>query len=172
MSSSYFIFCDDENKESFTFPGGLSFFFEQYGGFDNQSEVAQLSVLLQIDLSVFQQYDVPESDEVTWHEISVVKNKMEEFIAKLKSAPSVFQSIKYGSESSQFPNELMQAGQARDVKRLQELIRQMQNDPQATYPLNRGYIESGNLINDLTALDAKLKESEQDGVKKIKFLYM
>ncbi|HEX8506108.1 MAG TPA: hypothetical protein VF630_12135, partial [Hymenobacter sp.] len=56
----YYIIPEEETACEDSFPDGLSFFFEQVGGYGEAAEVEQVSRILQIDLSVFQETSLNE----------------------------------------------------------------------------------------------------------------
>lgn len=72
-SMAYFLVPDKKSACSDDFPDGLSCFFEQIGGFDEKAEVAQVSKVLQIDLSIFQDVEYNYKDEqevrIHWHNL-------------------------------------------------------------------------------------------------------
>ncbi len=57
MGMSYFIVPNSKTSCEGGFPDGLSFFFEQLEGYYETSEVSQVSEILDIDLSLFQNID-------------------------------------------------------------------------------------------------------------------
>ena len=108
MSMNYFIYSDIEPEDTYDeeirdlshFPYGLSFFFEQVGGYDECAEVSQVCELLNIDLDLFQNVDFPENphSSKTWQTIEVVVNKLDEFSQAIKKNPKYFEKVLHGGE--------------------------------------------------------------------------
>ena len=67
IGMSYEIIPDKQTRCVNDFGNGLSFFFEQVGGYEETAEVEQVSRILKIDLSVFQDvdYNYNDKNEVT-----------------------------------------------------------------------------------------------------------
>ena len=62
MGKDYYIFTDKETDCTDDFPEGLSNFFEQVGGFGDTAEAEQVSRILGIDLSIFQDVQPADAD--------------------------------------------------------------------------------------------------------------
>jgi hypothetical protein len=89
---------DKEVPKLSRFPNGLSFFFEQVGGYGDCAEVSQVSSILNIDLNLFQNIDFPENPESdeTWQTIDSVINKFSEFKQAIKQNPGYFEKVLHG----------------------------------------------------------------------------
>lgn len=66
MGMNYYIVPNKQTNCENNFGNGLSFFFEQIGGYGEAAEVEQVSKILSIDLSVFQdvEYDPEDTAEL------------------------------------------------------------------------------------------------------------
>src|SRR5262245_53564802 len=105
MSMNYFIFSDLDLEDNYdeeilklsSFPHGLSFFFEQVGGYGERAEVSQVSRILNIDLDLFQNVDFPENpnSNKTWQTIDIIINKLNEFSQCIESNPQYFQKVSH-----------------------------------------------------------------------------
>jgi hypothetical protein len=105
---NYFIYSDIESEKSYDkeirdlchFPHGLSFFFEQVGGYGDNGEVSQVSSLLNIDLNLFQNIDFPENPDSdgTWQTIDNVVDKLMEFKQAIKKNPGYFEKVLHGGK--------------------------------------------------------------------------
>jgi hypothetical protein len=103
---NYFIYADLETEDVYNeeiralcqFPDGLSFFFEQVGGYDDCAKVSQVSSILNIDLDLFQNIDFPENpdSENTWQAIDIVINKLSEFKQAIMQKPKYFEQVLHG----------------------------------------------------------------------------
>lgn len=65
----------------------------------------------------------------------------------------------------------MELAQKKDTAKMMELIGKMQNETNASFPPDHGYLNSGRLMNDLQFLAKHLDELQLSGVKKILLLY-
>lgn len=122
----------------------LSFFFEQIGGYGDKSEVAQVSAILAIDLSVFQDYDYGTEDLIEektyWKDINTFINTVEALITKIQITPNYYTHV--------------------------------QHNLNYFYPADSGYLSSGQIVKDLKILRQILDCYQTNGVTKIKLMYM
>lgn len=171
MGMDYTIFADKETQCEDDFPDDLSFFFEQYGGYEEYSEVGQVSTLLKIDLSCFQNYDYGTEDaseeKQYWQDIGLFTAKVVELIRKIEQNPDYYKAVKHGQRSSASWKQVVQAIQQGDQAKYKEIATNQAN----LYPPDHGYLSSGRLKEDLQRLKAILDCFKKAGVKKIKLMY-
>ncbi len=86
MGMSYYLVPDRQTNCKDDFGSGLTFFFEQVGGYGETAEVEQVSKILNIDLSIFQdvEYDPEDQAELEkhWHNLDTLTSIVSAFIAK------------------------------------------------------------------------------------------
>jgi hypothetical protein len=169
MSSSIFIYTDTSELDEGTFPVQLTEFLEQYGGYEEKSEVAQTAKLLEIDLGALLKFDDFESEEKTWHELGEIKNLVNTFLEKVNASPDFYTQVIYGEGMEMDLGKLMEKAAQKDVEGMMELVMQMQEKPASGYPPDTGYLSSGFLAQDLETLAGQLARIEKDGAKKIRF---
>ncbi len=172
MGMSYSICADKETHCPDEFPGDLSFFLEQYGGYDEHSEIGQVSTLLDIDLSCFLHYDWGTNNEREeqhfWQDLNPFSSKVLELITKIEQKPAYFEAVKHGQNRHLSFTQIMEAFQRGDEAKAEELFYTDAN----LYPPDYGYLSSGRIIGDLQKLRATLECYQKNGVKKIKLTYM
>lgn len=172
MGMDYSIYADKETHCQSEFPEELSFFFEQYRGYDEHSEVGQVSTLLDIDLSCFQHYDWGTNDEQEeqqfWQDIDRFSGKVLELTTKIEQKPDYFEAVKHGQNRNQSFTQILEAFQRGDEAKAEELFYTDAN----LYPPDDGYLSSGRIIEDLQKLQATLECYRKNGVKKIKLMYL
>lgn len=105
MSMCYFIESDIETDFDDDFPESLTYFFEQYGGYEENSMVSQVEKILDIDLSLFQNTWHPEMEEEDeyWISLIEVKNRVTFFSQKITANPTYYNQVKYIGEY--FPDD-------------------------------------------------------------------
>lgn len=166
------IYSDSGSPDAFAFPAGLSQFFEQYQGFGEESEVAQVSDILDIDLSVFQKYNLPESRNIQWLNLNEIISIIENFIAKLKTIPDLYSCMQYGGVTQNALRfELMKAAMENNKAKLDGIVKKWQHTPDSAFPPDFGYIKRGDLKNDLLVLKNILYNIKSSGAKEIRFVY-
>ena len=80
MGMYYYLIPETETECTNDFPSGLSYFFEQVGGYDEYATVSQLENELDIDLSLFQKtFTDDESMFKEMEEYGQIKNAEKEF---------------------------------------------------------------------------------------------
>lgn len=166
----YSIEADIKTNCQDNFPTGLSFFFEQIGGFGDNSMVSQTERILDIDLSTFQEYDFidnEESSEKYWKDITQFEFVIDEFISKMKANPTYHEKIKYN------PIELGPAfsTDSNEMKKIEQKREEYENHPMYGYPNDNKYLSSNAILNDLETLKKILKCYKKSGATKIKLSY-
>jgi hypothetical protein len=172
MGMNYSIYGDQETECEVDFPEGLSFFFEQYGGYDEYSEVGQVSNLLKIDLSCFQHYDYgiynEQEEQQYWQDIGPFTAKVVEFIQKIEQDPDYYKLVKHGRHPSESFDQMVQAILQGDEAQSKDIANRQAN----LYPPDYGYLTSGSLNEDLQTLVSTLDCFQKSGVKKVKLMYL
>ncbi|RPD49627.1 hypothetical protein DNI29_02165 [Hymenobacter sediminis] len=179
----YYLIPDQETDCENEFPERLSNFFEQVGGYDEHAEVSQVSRILQIDLSIFQQVsweddgleDGEGADEPStiWHNLDTVTAVVDSFIAKIQQHPDYFTQVVHNPNRENDLNRLHHIlsnapDEAAAIKDAEEVITQ----PFYLYPPDRGYLSQGGLREDLHTLRHTLQRYKNCGIARVQFLYM
>ncbi|WP_157887199.1 hypothetical protein [Hymenobacter sp. PAMC 26628] len=113
MGMDYYISPNTEVKCENEFPERLSQFFEQIGGYGEFAEATQISKILDIDLSIFQDidYDVHDKSEDTahWHTVDEYLSTIENFINKLTERPTYYTQVLHGAtpDNSSIANQVL-----------------------------------------------------------------
>ncbi len=190
MGMDYHIETDielDDDGDLTGFPGQLSDFFAQIGGYGHCSEVSQLSSILDIDLSLFQNYDFPENpdSETTWQSVESLISKISELELAIETNSDYHKKIKYrltgsprgGAETcdEDFMKmiENMKSADINNVADLATLISKSTSEEvrEENCPEDHGYISSNQLVRDVKTLRENLEKLGTKGVKKIKLFY-
>ena len=137
MSMNYFIYSDIELEDKYDeeirklceFPDGLSFFFEQVGGYDDFAEVSQVSRLLNIDLELFQKIDFPDNPDTheTWQSLEFIIAKLTEFKQAILQNPRYFEQVLHGGDLH--PPDygyLSQDRISKDIEELEKNLKRLQ----------------------------------------------
>ncbi|HTF03973.1 MAG TPA: hypothetical protein VK826_08105 [Bacteroidia bacterium] len=170
---NYYIYSDAGTVDGLPFPHLLSQFFEQYQGFSEESEVAQVSKILGIDLSPFQKYNEPETAPVVWLNVNELIKLTADFSKRIRGTPDLFSRMKYGG----FPGtllriELMKAALVNDKTKMEQIVKSFQATPDSSYPPDTGYIKRGDLLEDVAELEKMLKRIKSEGGREIKLVYV
>lgn len=142
MGMDYYISANIETDCSDNFPSGLSFFFEQVGGYGEKSMVSQVEQILDIDLSTFQKCDFmenEESDSTYWKDINEFESLIDLFLNKIDSSPQYYKEVKF--------------------------------HPMYGYPNDHGYLSEGRIVDELKELKSLLTCYRKAGATKIKLNY-
>lgn len=168
---NFYLYSDVDPGEGTVFPPGLSQFYEQYKGFGNESEVAQVSELLKIDLTPFQKYNVA-AEEVIWHDIDALIALNQLLRQKVQATPDLYARMKYcGPTESALRAELMKAAISGDKKKMEEIVKRFQNTPDSAYPPDVEFIKRGFLLRDILELDKILLAIKKKGGTRINIVY-
>lgn len=161
--------CEDD------FGNGLSYFFEQVGGYGDKAEVEQVSRLLEIDLSVFQdvEYVADDSAEIEnhWHDLDSFIALVDDFMARIRAHPDYYKKVKHNPNKEKQDEAMSRALYAGDSTQLEALTQKLQSDPLYEYPPERGYLKEGRLLKDLKTLRNTLDCYKKNGVTKVRLEY-
>jgi hypothetical protein len=177
MGMDYYIIPDEQTDCEDNFPESLSFFFEQVGGCGEYAEVEQVSRILQLDLSVFQELSYEDDDdmpaELNWHDIDTFADLIDDFIARIKRQPEYYTQVLHNPNHYSELNDLQQSVLAStNSADYQKQLEEMQKRPLHKYPPDRGYLSEGLLGADLEVLQQTLQCYKSRGVAKIRLMYM
>jgi hypothetical protein len=153
--------CNDD------FPPKLSFFFEQIGGFGDKSMVSQVEKILNIDLSIFQEYDFydnEESSEKYWKNIIKFENVIDRLISKIKANPKYYEKLKYNPIKLEYAF----SSDSNEMKKIKAEKQEYENHPMYGYPYDNKYLSTNAIVKDLETLKIILKCYKKNGATKIK----
>lgn len=187
MGMDYYIIPEEETACEDSFPDGLSFFFEQVGGYGEAAEVEQVSRILQIDLSVFQEtslnedagfededgamYEGNEAEDI-WHDTDAVAAVVDEFLTKIEESPDYYKQVLHNPNRNQDLESLLQITTIGDEAEMVRQFQELENQPLFSYPPDHGYLSQGKIVEDLKMLRQTLACYKSSGVSRFKLLYM
>ncbi|RZJ92900.1 MAG: hypothetical protein EOO60_06825 [Hymenobacter sp.] len=190
MGMDYYIIPESEVNCQHEFPESLSFFFEQVGGYEEYAEVSQVSKILQIDLSVFQEisYDdgencgepvsaeeedeLPEDSSIIWHDTAIVIPIIDNLLAKIAAFPDYYKQVIHNPNREQDLNSLFHVTASGDEEKIKQGLEILEAKPLFGYPSDYDYLSNGELVEDLKILRKTLKCYEASGVSRFKLMYM
>lgn len=172
---SYFIYPDKPTHCKDNFGEGLCLFFGEVGGYGEKAESAQVSQILKIDLTVFQDvgYDPQNKAELNkhWHPIDKFTGIVDSLNAKIKSHPDFYKKVIYNPNEQQQHAELSKAVQQGDQSKLLALVEEQQKQPFYGYPGDYGFLHDGRLQEELQLLKQTLSCYKANGVTKVRLEY-
>lgn len=190
MGMDYYIIPDGEVACDNEFPESLSFFFEQVGGYEEKAEVSQVSRILQIDLSIFQEisYDdeegsggfadedeedeSPEYSPAIWHDTAAVVSVIDSLLAKIAAYPDYYKQVLHNPNRRKDLDALFNVTASGDEEKIKQGLEVLESKPLFGYPSDYGYLSDGGLVEDLNILRKTLMCYEDSGVTRFKLLYM
>ena len=189
MGMDYYIIPEVEVNCEHEFPEGLSFFFEQVGGYEEYAEVSQVSKILQIDLSVFQEisYDDEEehsasfdeeeeaadnSSSTIWHSTVTVILLIDDLLAKIAAFPDYHKQVLHNPTRRSALESLLQVATAKDEESLKQKLEEVESSRHFAYPPDYGYLSEGRIVEDLKTLRKTLACYEGSGASRFKLIYM
>jgi hypothetical protein len=175
MGMSYFIHPDKHTDCTDNFPDRLSTFFGQVGGYGEKAEVSQISKILQIDLTVFQDvaYDTENREEQNrhWHNIDTFALIIDSFIARIKSHPEYYKKLIYNPDEQKQLAELSKIILARDTAKLNQAYDIIPKQPFYGYPTDHSYLREGGLLDDLQTLRKIIECYKRSNATKVRLEY-
>lgn len=176
MGMSYDIIPNKQTKCANDFGNGLSFFFEQVGGYDEKAAVEQISQILKLDLSLFQEIDYNYDDandiEKHWHPLDTVSSLVDTFIHKILTHPDYYKQVHHNPDDrNKQVDEENRLWQLSDTVERDKQIEALHQQPFYYYPPDHGYLSQGRLLKDLRILKKTLDCYKKNGVTKIRFEY-
>lgn len=175
MGTDYYIIPDRKTSCPDEFSNGLSFFFEQVGGYGETAEVEQVSSLLKLNLSVFQDvgYDYENPDEIKmhWHDIDSISGLLDVFVGKIRANPEYYKKVLHNPDREKQLDEEERIWKIADTAERYRQLNQLREKPFYFYPPDYGYLSEGRLLGDLKMLQQTLACYKRNGVTKIRFQY-
>ncbi len=173
---TYEIIPNKQTKCANDFGDGLSFFFEQVGGYGETAEVEQVSQVLKIDLSVFQDvdYNYNDKNDVSkhWHEIKSLSSLVDKFINKINGYPNYYKQIHHNpADRNKQIEEETRLWQITNSLERDKKLEALHKQPFYYYPSDYGYLSEGRLLADLHTLKKTLDCYKKNGVTKVRFEY-
>ena len=169
MGMYYYLIPETETNCTNDFPTGLSYFFEQVGGYGEYATVSQLENNVNIDLSLFQKtFTEDESMFKEMEEYGEIKNAEQEFKKHKENTRIATESIlevliefRNGlKKNKDFANTL----KFNNDKKLPKKVR-------ALCPPEIEYYKNGEFIKDLDILILTLECYKKDGIKYLRLGY-
>lgn len=152
------------------FPSGLSFFFEQAGGFGKKSMVSQVEKILKIDLSTFQDYDseAEENSSKYWRNINSFEKTIDNLLLKIKENPNYYKKVKYNPvyEDYAFSSD------KKEMEKNKQKQKEYEENRLHGFPNDNGYLSSNKFAAELNQLKNILKCYKKQGATKIKLNYL
>lgn len=176
MGMDYFIVPNKQTTCKDNFGNGLSFFFEQVGGYGETAEVEQVSKILNIDLSVFQdvEYDPEDQAEVEtrWHGIDSFTAIVDNFITKIKAQPDYHKKVIHNPNKQKQDDEVSKLIYMKDTAKAAKMLAELEKQPFYYYPPDYAYLREGRILKDLQTLRKTLDCYKRNGVTKVRLEYM
>lgn len=170
MGMDYYIKANAETECEDNFPSGLSFFFEQIGGYGEKSMVSQVEQILDIDLSTFQSYDFmenEESDSIYWKDINEFESVIDLLLKKIDANPEYYEEVKYHPILPVYGFSTDSTKMA-EMKRTQE---EFENHPMYGYPNDHGFLSKRIIVKELKKLKSLISCYRKGGATMIKLNY-
>ncbi|MCM0664514.1 hypothetical protein [Flavobacterium tyrosinilyticum] len=166
----YYIEANGKTNCKDDFPSGLSFFFEQVGGFEEKSMVMQVEKILKINLSIFQDYDFEgeENSSKHWKNIKTFEKTIDDLLLKIKANPDYYKKVKYNSAN---PPSYGYSTDKKEMERMKKQQREYEKSPLFGYPADNGYLSSKKFVEELNQLKSILNCYKKHGATKIKLSY-
>jgi len=175
MGLHYSIYPNKKTNCENNFSNGLSFFFEQVGGYGETAEVEQVSKILNIDLFAFQdvEYDAenPKDVEKSWKNIDSFSAIVDTFITRIENNPDYYKKVVHNPDKEKQDDKHAEILQIKDTAMALKFMEDLQKEPLYMYPPDYGYLSEGRLLKDLKILKKTLNCFKQDGVTKIRLEY-
>jgi hypothetical protein len=176
MGMDYYIVPNKQTNCKDDFGNGLSFFFEQVGGYGETAEVEQVSRILDIDLSLFQdvEYDPEDKEELErhWHSLDTFTSIVDTFIAKIKAQPEYHKKVVHNPNKQKQDDEFSKILYMQDSVKASKLLEELIKQPFYLYPPDYGYLSDGRILKDLQTLRKTLICYKKNGVTKVRLEYM
>lgn len=153
MGMDYYLIPNKHSNCPNDFGNGLSFFFEQVGGYGETAEVEQVSTILKINLSVFQDYnyDYEDTNDIRnhWHEINSMSTLVDTFISRIVANPDYYKQVKHNPDVDKQWNEEKRIWNIADTAERNRQLDLLHKKPFYFYPPDYKYLSEGRLLADL-----------------------
>jgi hypothetical protein len=175
MGMSYEIIPNKQTKCVNDFGNGLSFFFEQVEGYGENAEVEQVSQILKVDLSVFQDvnynYENKTDVDTHWHDLNTLTQIVDTLIARIIAHPEYYKKVIHNPEKAKHDELYSKILVMKDTAKANILREQIENSQFYYYPGDYGYLSEGRLLKDLQTLKSTLDCYKRNSVTKVRFQY-
>ena len=174
MGMDYFIRANIETDCENDFPERLSNFFEQFPVSDFNTEVRQVSKILNINLDAFQVYDHGTDDlkeEQCWQDIETFTSLVDSFINKIEQNKDYHKQVRYNKDGASVNDQLHELFNRNDVDAMANMLYGMHQNPDINYPIDRGYLSENRIVKDLYELMDILNCYKKTGATKIQLSY-
>jgi hypothetical protein len=174
MGMDYYIKANIKNNYENDFPDGLSNFFEQYPVSEFNSEVRQVSKILNINLDAFQLYDHGTDDlkeEQCWQDIEAFASLVDSFINKIEQNKDYYKEVRYNKDGASVNDQLHEIFSKSDVNAMANMLHNLHQNSDIYYPVDRGYLSANRIVKDLYDLKEILNCYKKTGATKIQLSY-
>lgn len=178
MSMSYFIVPNIKTSCEGAFPDGLSFFFEQLEGYYETSEVSQVSTILDLDLSLFQNIDYAlevrntPDEEPFWQNIDLVLMTVNAFISKINESPDYHLFVRHIQDKVKPNEQLLRSANIKDKEKAFNWLEESYEEDDEMFPPDRGFLRNYGIVRELEELRKLIECFKISGSTKIKLVYL
>lgn len=88
------------------------------------------------------------------------------FITKIKEQPDYYTKVQYNPDKQNHGEILSEMAMKNDIEQMLQWAQKIQEQPLYNYPVDRGYLSSGAILEDLQALREVLDCYKKNGVTK------
>jgi hypothetical protein len=174
MGMDYYIKANIKNNCENDFPEGLSNFFEQFPVSDFNSEVRQVSQILDINLDAFQAYDHGTDDlkeEQCWQDIEAFASLVDSFINKIEQNRDYYRKVRYNKDGASVNGQLHELFSKNDVNAMADMLHSLHQNSDIYFPEDRGYLSENRIVKDLYELKETLSCYKKAGATEILLSY-
>ncbi|MBO9203349.1 MULTISPECIES: hypothetical protein [Niastella] len=174
MSMDYSIQANVDTDCDDFFPELLSNFLEQITITEYNSEVKQVSEILNINLDAFLMYWEGDSDteDKYWQDIDTFASLIDNFIIKISENKDYYRKVRYNSHNrDSLSDQLHELLHSNDEQSLTNVLSTLYSTPGLDLPFDRGYLSSNQILDDLNDLQSILNCYKEAGATKIRLLY-
>ena len=178
MGMSYFIVPNCETSCEGTFPNGLSFFFEQFEGYYETSEVSQVSRILGIDLSLFQSIDYDlavrntPDEKPFWQNIDSVLKTVNAFINKIEESPDYHLFVRHIKDTIKPDAQTLRSANIQDKERALNWLEKSYEESNEMFPPDRGFLRNSEIVKELKEIKALIACFKKSGAIEVKLVYL
>ncbi len=172
MGMRYSLVTNKETTCTGRFPHELGRFFQAIGGYEENSEVSQVSELLKVDLGLFQDYDHqmadPEMEESFWKDVGQFEVVLRTFIDSIKEHQDYHKRVRYNQHPDHTEALIQAMENSGDLDSKLKYVEELRADGESPYPIDSGYLSEGRILNDLEDLMNTLACFRSQGVERVK----
>jgi hypothetical protein len=175
LGMTYSIIANKETNCENNFGDGLSFFFEQIGGYEEFAEVIQVSKILKVDLTIFQDvdYNYEDKSEIDkhWHDIDKLLILIETVLKKIELNPNYYKKVKHNLNRDKQLEDESKIWLIMDSLEREKKLKQLHIQPFYYYPPDYKYLSEGRFLKDLHILQKTLLCYKKSGATKFRLEY-